>query len=200
MAPPTAAAVPRHLLPCYFIRWNQIRFSRWFTKQQVSLGPVPAPQFNQLLDDIDDRLNWLPVFPAHLLPALFPPPGVRLPGRQPPAPTPAPVTPSPAPAPASSVPPPTTNRRVDHPNYNKSLFGRFKVMPGCTMQALRALWSTTTPPVEMPMTANNSRKRCLPYHVKGICNSSCGLRDDHVTASAEDDQILLTFCTAHWHL
>jgi hypothetical protein len=200
MAPPTASSVPRHLLPCYFIRWNQIRFARWFSKQQVSLSPVPAPQFDQLLDDIDDRLNWLPDFPHHLLPAVFVPAGPAPSPR--PISTPTPATPAPAllPTPAPAALPTSSNRRVDNVAYKDAIFGRFKALPGCTMQALRARWSAASPPLEMPQTVNGSRRRCLPYHVKGICNDMCRLRADHVTASDDDDQVLLAFCTAHWHL
>ena len=203
MMAPTASAVPRHLLPCYYIRWQQLRFSRWFSKQLVTMSNVNPPDFNQLLDDIDDRINWLPDFPAHQLPTIFPTS----------APTPRPANPSPpmGPLAASQPPPPpadapplppatTPNRRIDNTAFNEALFGRFKSMPGCTMPALRAIWAAQTPPVVTPKTANGRRHRCLAYHVKDMCYAVCRRSDDHVPASAADDAILEAFCNQHWHL
>jgi len=203
LAPPTSSTVPRHLLPAYFIRWNQLRFHQWFKNQQVSHGPIAVPVFNQILDNIELRQNWLPDFPTHFLPAAFLPAPTR----------PSPVSPSsggrdqPSTAnrtPASLAPSPTADRPAnaiaDNASYKETVFGRFKSMPGCTMAALRARWMAATPPVESPKTADGSRRRCLPYHVKGMCNSVCRKANDHVPGSETDDQILLTFCTAHWHL
>ena len=196
MTAPTAMTIPRHLLPCYYIRWQQIRFSRWFSKQMVSPVPVQAPDFNELLDNIEDKRNWLPDFPARYLPATRTPPPAA--PHLVPAPPPAPAGPR-APPPGAS-PPPTNNTRVDNPAFNESSFSRFPSMPGCTMPLLRARWAAPTPPIEQPSTADGLRPRCLAYHVRGMCNSICRRRDDHVPASAADDAILAAFCTHHWHL
>ena len=196
MMAPTATTIPRHLLPCYYIRWQQIRFSRWFTKQMVSPVPVPAPDFNDLLDDIEDKRNWLPDFPAQYLPATRTPPQPSVPLPMP-APAPAPAGPR---APPVGAPTPPTNTRVDNPAFNESSFSRFRSMPGCTMPLLRARWAAATPPIAQPSTADGSRLRCLAYHVRGMCNSICRRSDDHVPASAPDDAILAAFCTQHWHL
>lgn len=199
LAPPAASLIPRYLLPCYYTRWHQIRFSRWFTKQTVSPGPVPAPDFDQLLNDIEDRLNWIPDFPAHYLPAATPPT----------APASAPVyvpggnalpTPAGPPAPSgATATPPAPSRRVDNAEYNEALFGRFRAMTGCTLPVLRQLWANASPPVQLPSTVNNSRRRCLAYHVKGMCNTICRNSADHVPSTPADDQALVAFCTQHWH-
>jgi hypothetical protein len=198
LAPPAASQVPRYLLPCYYTRWHQIRFSRWFARQTVSPTPVPAPDFDQLLNDIEDRLNWIPDFPSHYLPTATP---SAAPAALPPAPVPVPAPlganlPPPAPPPANPAAP---SRRVDNPTYNETLFGRFRAMPGCTLPILRQLWANASPPVQLPSTVDNSRRRCLAYHVKGMCNTVCRNSADHTTSTPADDQALVAFCTQHWH-
>jgi hypothetical protein len=199
MMAPTATTVPRHLLPCYYTRWQQIRFSRWFSRQMVSPSPVPAPDFNALLEDIEDKSNWLPDFPAHYIPTSR---GAQ-PVITPPAATPPAVPPSPRVPPAGSgagASPQPTNTRIDNTAFNDTLFGRFRSLPGCTMPLLRARWAAATPPIEQPSSADGSRPRCLAFHVRGLCNSICRRSSDHIPATAADDAILAAFCTQHWHL
>ena len=133
---------------------------------------MPAPDFDQLLNDIEDRLNWIPDFPSHYLPTATPP---SAPAAIPTAPAPGPINaglslPAVPPAPLGTpATPSATSRRVDNPAYNETLFGRFRAMPGCTLPILRQLWANASPPVQLPSTVDNLRRRCLAYHVKGMC-------------------------------
>ena len=48
-------------------------------------------------------------------------------------------------------------------------------------------------------TSNNGTKRCLTFHVQGLCNTNCGNATDHHNLhSPEDQQALLTFAEEHW--
>ena len=182
--------VPQVHAPAYVLRWFQLRFSVWADDQSRSPAPVPVPHYRELFTKIRFNEYWLPTFPPGTLAS-----PARLPA---PSPAPAPSdTPRPAPtsrgAPAAATDSPP-NVRLNNLAW-KSIFQPYKAMALRVQDLKRRL---TNESVEFPKRADGT-VRCLAYHVKGMCNSSCGQKTDHQAANEADDQVLLDWCQNQWH-
>ena len=217
-------------MPLLIIQWITLRINAWYHDQAMSPAPVAAPNFGQLFRLIDYREQWEPILhPALLQEYQFhhgdnrggnigggaAPGQVQLPGHN-------------AggngnrggagggndqngngnggngnggnggaggvsPADQNVIP----NQAIRNPNYKENLFGRFRNM-GINHRQLRQAAHYTPPPAS-PHSNNNS-EMCLSYHAKGICNLRCSRAYDHQPHNDDQDQELLTWMNANYHL
>ena len=180
------------LLPTMLCKKIAVSTSNWFRNQTTSPAPVPVPNFCQIFEDIDNEAPWQPVMSPAFLAAL------RLdtlhhPYRQAPGP-------APAPSPAPGNPPPATpdpGQRNNNIAFNTTLFGTYKDS-GTPCRTVRAKINRgELPPLPMSKVVP-TMEMCLGWHTKGMCNSNCSKKDDHVPYSDADYQPLVQWCTAHW--
>ena len=187
------------LLPTMLCKKVAVSSSNWFRNQTTSPAPLPVPNFCQVFDDIDNEHPWQPVMSPAFLAAL------RLdtlhhPFSPPPAQTPAPRNPPPPPPNGNPPPPPATpdvGQRNNNVAFNTALFVTYKDS-GTPCRSVRAKINRgDLPPLPMSKV-NPTMEMCLGWHTKGMCNSNCSKKDDHVPYTDVEYQPLVQWCTAHW--
>ena len=173
-ATPTACA--------QLVRWVQIRSSNWFTNQVSSLSPVTPPDFERIIEDVQNMKSIDVRLPNKYLTNNTPHtrtstalPGVATP------PMPLPLPPRPGPT--------TTRTRVTNTTYD-SRFTRFKDLR-LNLTAVR----NKAKDAGHPVPKNNADTEfCLCYHVHGFCWDACGRLEDHRVHTAAESTKLEDWC------
>ena len=187
-------------MPLLIIQWLTLRIDAWYRDQAVSDEVVPAPNFGLLFRQIDYREQWEPyLHPTLLQEYQHQTPGQQLLGAQGRnggnedngqrgnrAGGTTQVD--------TNEPP---NQVVRNPNYKVALFGRFRAM-NINHRQLRQAPHYTTPPISPFSTTNG--EMCISYHAKGLCNQRCSRAYDHQPHTDEQDQALVTWMEANYHL
>jgi hypothetical protein len=178
-----------------FARRIHLDTNFWLNKQMSSAAVVDVPDFLEVFQKIGLHHPWWCSMPqAYLQEPTVP----SAPGRglQPPPP-PTPVDPG---LPVLSRGPPNSR---PGPSAGADQIRS----PGVTeiLQPFRAL-SFVTKEVKDYCKANNidlpkradGKLMCLAYHIKGMCNERCKLRDDHGPHHESDDNVLAAWCTDNY--
>ena len=187
------------LLPTMLCKRVAVSSSNWFRSQTTSPAPVRAPDYCQVFTHMDDETPWQPNMSPTFLAAL------RLDAFHHPAPSPgpAPIGVPPAPggapvAPEGPPPPPTeAGQRNNNVQFNSSLFTTYKDS-GTPCRTVRAKINRgELPPLPMSKVTA-TMEMCLGWHVKGMCNSNCSKKADHVPYTTAEYGPLQQWCTAHF--
>ena len=182
--------------PALLLRWIQLRFVDWSQDQTFQSVAVPSEDYGQVFRMIKRYEPWAADFPPGYLQMVSPPPVL--------SPLPSPTVPPPPargpPAAASSSAQPTprpdaapSNSRVNNTVW-KALFEPFKTLAVRTRDLRLRL---NTQGTALPKRTDG-QTRCLAYHVKGLCNTNCTHKADHVPANQADDTVLLQWCQEHY--
>ena len=182
------------LLPTMLCKKIAVPTSNWFKNQVSSAAPVPAPNFVQIFDDIEEERPWEPVMSTAFLSAI----GLstfRLP-------TPRPqVQPRISPN-AAAVPPadsPADNSdRVNNVHFNATLFQVYKDS-AVSCRTLRIKIRNNELPA-LPLSKVDNKPVCVAWHCKSMCNTNCGRKADHVQYSGAEYEQLTQWCGEHFSL
>lgn len=91
--------------------------------------------------------------------------------------------------------PPRVQETVKNAAYNDVLFGEFRRRKinnrEITIRSFKAQAIATKP---LPSSKFGAEYMCLAWHVKGMCNASCGQKEDHHSYSAAEYAPLVSWC------
>ena len=96
----------------------------------------------------------------------------------------------------------TGNTTVKNSNYLGDLFGKYKdkkvngkVVPCADVRKL--IWENRLP--QLPDSKAGGGVMCLPWHVKGMCNTGCPRSEDHLlTYTVGESRPLEAWCATNW--
>ena len=164
------------LFPALAVCWVQLHFTLWVHQQAIEVvGNVEAPHFAHFFSKIWLQVNWEPHLPpCYLTPAVIPclmfsPPqsGTNTEG------TPqSPANPGPGTIVRQSAP---INPDFQH----------FANMSVHVRDVLQRAGNKN----KLPSNADRV-EMCLSWHIKGICNTTCGQARDHHVHATEEDNLL----------
>ena len=184
--------VGKPMLPALVLRWLQLRIAHWFHDQAREARAIPAPDLVVLRYDLRMKsVAWYPEFPArYLAPVQYhPAPTPRA------APVPLPVQRVTSAVQRATVPAPTPSAgsAVQQMVRNTGLDPRFAPFPA-TGLAIRLIVERNP---DSPIPTNvQGLPRCLSYHVKGSCYTTCKRAADHRPLTEADATTLFTWCQA----
>ena len=177
-------------LPVHLQRYWQVQLHHWLVAQARSPYRVPFMASDVVAQASMGNTAWVLDLPVSL--------------RPPPVPFPAGTPPAPAGnalPPAGNGPPPAAPRGAANQiqrNANYDLrFQPVRERAGVRSRPVRERCAAAG--IALPVTAAG-RTRCLPFHIIGQCNSSCGNAADHRTddVTEQDQQTLLAWAQEHW--
>lgn len=197
------------LLPTMLCKKIAVLTSNWYKNQVASAAPIPPPQFTTIFDDIDEEKHWQPVMSAAFLNALglssfhlsrpTPPPFPL------PSPTfypPTPPTVAPTATLSSALPsptnPPPLQERVNNTTFTATLFQTYRDAPTSCRTIRNKIRNNELPP--LPNSKVDNQPMCIAFHAKGMCNSNCGRKVDHVSYNDTEYAPLVSWCSSHFPL
>ena len=178
-------------------RYVQVVLRQWFMAQADSDTPLPSLiEHHAISHAAMGRVGWGYELPSDIKPT--PAPASGLPG-SPPGMVP-PTAPPPRQGPASEAPgrrrEPGSNQIVRKPNGVSSLFADVAARPGVRSRDVRLRCQNAN--IAFPLNASGG-VRCLPYHLRGQCNTNCANAADHrADHSPDEEQQLLAWAQTHW--
>lgn len=189
----------RHLMPALLARCIQIDFNVWLQDQARTDRALPVDTMTDTFNLIKrKRGDWEP----HLPPNAF---AVILPGGN--APTPQQQVQQllqqfqSLPAQPQQQPPPQQPPAGDKQAAIRNLNYNDKYLPlkekGLITKKVKAHCKLTNVPWP---TNGKGYPFCPTFHIKGICNTRCGFRDDHVPHTEEEDASLLEWSNQHYRV
>jgi hypothetical protein len=188
------------MFPTLAVRWVQLRISLWFAQQALENAPLEVPNFAELLNHIRLHMPWEPSLPSHYYNTRANAQAVTL----------QPVT---LPT-ANSVIPAASREGALEPNVSATpalptiktrgtivrksapinpAFQKFVDMNLRVRDVLQRAGSTQRVP-----NNNEGVEMCLPYHMKGVCNSNCSRKLDHKEHQPTEDQSIVSWCERHY--
>ena len=201
------------LLPTMLCKKVAVLSSNWYKNQVASATPIPAPNFVQIFDDMDEERPWQPIMSAAFLSALglsnfhlphrfsstvpFPNMAATIPQ---PAQLPTPTSTQPStsttasPSPTSN--PPTPQERINNIHFNATLFQRYRDAPTSCRTIRNRIRNQELP--ALPLSKVDNQSMCIAFHAKGTCNSNCGRKVDHVAYTNDEYAPLVTWCQSHF--
>jgi hypothetical protein len=189
-----------HLFPTLAVRWVQLRISVWFAQQAMENAALEAPNFVDLLNQIQLHMPWEPTFPAHFYDTrAMAPPAAVVPATN--LTTALATTTAIAGLTTGTTPPEPTEIatirgrgamvRKDQPVNPK--FQKFLDMNLRVRDVLQRAGTTNRVP-------KNSAgvEMCLSYHMKGTCNANCARNGDHKEHTPAEDLAIVQWCETNY--
>ncbi len=179
----------RPLLPVMIVRWVQLKWEAWVIAQEHSPTPLPCPNLLELFHKIDAGEFWVPALPPKYLTRVQ-----RMMGA----------------GPSTDADRPRDNRRGGEPEGSQSrdrssggdadqpqqqYVGNQNPDPRFEPYRSRGL---TSREVRARAGASNPAPICPGWHVRGGCNTRCGMADTHRVATEEENVALVAWCDRHW--
>lgn len=188
------ARTPRHefLLPALVQRWAQLRWSYWLQCQQASAGHVPPPDWGEIWKFLHHRSDWESPLPDRYLTPVVPGPHSMIYS--------AGASPEQALQQSASASPNSVTRAPPREAKTTTIercptFDPVFVPFQTSGKRVRDVIKTASEKgVATPKNASG-KDMCVSYHVKGVCNTSCGRVADHKTHTAAETKLLLDWCT-----
>jgi len=162
-----------------------------YRKQAATPGKVPAPNFDQVFDNIENERPWAPLLSLPFLTSL----GLQS------------FHDSNRPMQASKPKIRDNTRgatlqagglvsgdRVNNSGFEEALFGVYRAM-SVTCKTIRQRISRQ----ELPALSKvDKQPMCLAWHTKDQCNRNCSRCTDHVSYTQEEYKPLVTWCAANF--
>jgi hypothetical protein len=184
------------LLPTMLCKKIAVPMSNWFKNQVASAAPVPAPNFVQVFDDIEEERPWEPVMSTAFLSAI----GLssfRLPTN--PTQTPRPrIPPAPTPNPISPPVILDNNDRVNNIHFATDLFSPYKDSAVQCRIIRNKIRNNELP--ALPLSKADNKPMCIAWHCKSMCNANCGRKADHIQYTPEEYEPLVAWCRENFSL
>jgi hypothetical protein len=96
---------------------------------------------------------------------------------------------------AKAVFPPGTTVKPPNGQYNSALFGEFRSRKKDGKEiSISSFKKKAMEEKKLPDSLHGAEYMCLAWHVKGMCNSNCGQREDHKPYSASQYAELVAWC------
>ena len=90
----------------------------------------------------------------------------------------------------------TGNTKVDNNAFNSTLFGIYKTTQVKSADLRKKIKLGTLEKLP-PSRVSADSEMCLAWHTKGICNSNCPRKADHVTYTAAEYTPMVNWCRDH---
>lgn len=172
-------------LPTLLQRYIQVEVHHWFLAQERSMGPAPFTAQQVIYEAAKGNMySWRYELPAALTPRL---PGPAGPPTNPPT--------GALPPPARPTPAAGANQIVRNEHYD-TRFDTLRNRPNVSSREVKRRCADAG--IALPQD-DGGATRCLPFHIKGQCNSNCGCASDHHNRHTEEAQArLLEWAEANW--
>jgi hypothetical protein len=89
-----------------------------------------------------------------------------------------------------------TTSRVNNIHFNATIFEEYRSRGIKSRTIKKAILANEKPP--LPPSKTGTGTMCLPWHTKGLCNSECRLKADHIRYTATELQPLKDWCKDHY--
>jgi hypothetical protein len=190
------------MLPMLAVRWVQLRILLWFAQQASDNGPLEAPKFVELLNQIRLHMPWEPTLPSHFYNTKTTPSQTtnQSPANGTALGTAAVVLSPPSTGanhmPGGSDTPPTIQSQgsiVCKATPANSALQKFVDMNLRVRDVIRRAGAANRVP-----NNNNGIEMCLAYHLKGVCNSNCAWHQDHQEHQPAEEQAMIRWCEQYY--
>jgi hypothetical protein len=194
------------LLPGLIQRWCQLPFSYWIERQWGSMNDIAAPAWDELWMHITLKTDWESPLPERYLAPLNAQvsddssqmsgltrgtTGTNSSGA-----SSAGTGGRTQETPARQAPAGQDNSVAEKCGLYIESYAPFRASGKRVRDIIKAVTLAGNP---IPQN-DKSMDMCVSYHVKGICNSNCGRRQDHTKHNDGETARLMTWCTAAFGL
>jgi hypothetical protein len=188
------------LFPTLAVRWVQLRISLWFAQQAMENAALEAPNFIELLNQIQLHMPWEPTFPSHFY-------DTRSIAPQSPAAnlmTTTATTIAPIVAPTVGLTPPATTPEPAATIRGRGAMERKAQPVNPKFQKFLDMNLRVRDELQRAGTTNRVPKNsagvemCLSYHMKGACNVNCARSGDHKEHTPAEDQAIVRWCETNY--
>jgi hypothetical protein len=189
------------LFPTLAVRCVQLlRISLWFAQQAMENAALEAPNFIELLNQIQLHMPWEPTFPSHFY-------DTRSIAPQSPAAnlmTTTATTIAPIVAPTVGLTPPATTPEPAATIRGRGAMERKAQPVNPKFQKFLDMNLRVRDVLQRAGTTNRVPKNsagvemCLSYHMKGACNVNCARSGDHKEHTPAEDQAIVRWCETNY--
>ena len=93
----------------------------------------------------------------------------------------------------------TTGDRVDNTSFNTSLFSSYKQSAVKSKALRKKIEGGKLEKLPDSKLGIPDLKMCLAWHTKGMCNTKCPHKADHVAYTADELAPMVTWCGNNYH-
>ena len=90
----------------------------------------------------------------------------------------------------------TVSSRINNVHFNATIFDEYRSRGIKSRTIKKAILANRKPP--LPPSKTGTGVMCLPWHTKGLCNSECRLKADHIKYNATELKPLKDWCNVNY--